>query len=476
MKLACLLMLLALAAAPFKQEQPDTRPATQSVSLPPAEALALLRQLDDSEYARREEAEQDLYSLVLSHPALEEWLTSASRREASPEVRARASSVLSKLAEHRLLGATLITLNVQQVHPRELIRALSEQSGVKFDYWPQDPWDQGGAADGRVSLEVSNVPFWEAMRQVSAVTGVHPVEHQATSAGAIVLSPHAEHLDVVPTIHHGAFAVQIRRINRSQTSRIELGVGPDGAIAGNSAIDSSMHVEVRLLVEPKIRLSGNVSQPILDEVIDESGQTLMIRQDPRFGGGRGWSNASSGWSVQSVVMLDAKAASNTRLISRMRGRIEAEIATQMDSLEVKMEELADVRRLREGEKRELSKRYRVGPYRLELTSIQRGPDDSLQIEMGLAWDQLPDVDQQSAWPRAQALLNSMRMEDASGRQWSSQNMGSTWEGPMVRTTRTFHRSGSDADTPVRLLLEVPTRVMPISVPFEFTDIPLPQWE
>lgn len=472
--------VLASAGAGPAQDTPPTSPppTTQPDQAfePPAEALALLKQLDDPDYARREQAELDLFSLVLSNPRLEEWMAGVAGRNPSPEVRARAGNVVAKLAEHRLLGATLVSLSVKDVHPRELLAEFSRQSGVPLQYWPEDPWEQGGASGGKVSLEIKDLPFWEAVQRASEVTGMTPVEHQTAAPGALVLSPHGESLGIAPTQHHGAFAIQLRRLYRHQTAHVELGVGPDGKIAGNTNNDSNLQMEMRLLVEPKIRLTGGVSQPILEEAVDENGKSLMLSQDPRFGGGRGWTNSSSGWSVQSSLMLDSKAAAKSRTIARLKGSIEVEIATAHDSLDVKIEDLLDIRRLREGEKRDLGKRYEIGSYKIELISVEKSADHALQFEMSIAWAQTGD-DQQDGWIRAQALMNSLRLEDAAGRPWSSAGGGNGWDGTIMKGTRTFHRSGeADAGSAARLVLEVPTRVMTVTIPFEFTDIPLPQWD
>jgi hypothetical protein len=319
------------------------------------------------------------------------------------------------------------------------------------------------------------VPFWEAMRRASEVTGIVPVEHQQASRGAIVLSPHGESLGVAPTIHHGAFAVQLRRLYRGQTAHVELGVGPDGKIGGASNSDSSLNLEMRLLVEPKVRLTGSVTEPIIEEAIDEHGRNLLFPQDPRRAGRGGWTNSNSSWSVQASVMLDAKAAARSQSIARFKGRMEAEIATAHDAVDVKIADLVDIRRLRETEKKDLGRRYEVGQYKVELISIQKGADQSLQVEFSISWDQAGD-DQQNGWARAQALVNSLRLEDAAGRPWASMGGGNGWDGTVMKATRTFHRSAEDAGTPERLLLEVPTRVMTVTIPFEFTGIPLPQWE
>lgn len=468
-------------ATPQPSTPPATRPATApsaEQSEPPPEAVALLRKLDHPEYAQREQAEKDLLALAIAQPQLQEWISGLARSEPSPEVRTRLASVVAKLKEHRLLGATMVTLHVKDVHPRELINELARQAGVRFEYWPQDPWEGGGATGGKVSLDLERVAFWEAMGRVSETTGLRPMEQQPGPPGAIVLSPHAEQFGVWPTHHYGAFAVQLRRLHRDQNANVELGVGPDGKIAGNSVYSSTLALELRLLVEPKVRLTGSVAQPSLDEAIDEQGVNLIIpAEGRRFGGRTGWSNPTSGWSVQTSFPLDAKAASKSRSIARLRGRMEAEVATEIVKLEVKVSDLVDLRRLKPQEPFTLSKRYRAGPYEIELTTLRRSEDGSIHIDFTIIPQRGTPNELQEDWARMQSLGNALRLEDAAGREWASAGGGQSWDGNAAQASRSFQRSaGDNIGPPERFVWEVPAKVMMLSIPFEFTDIPLPALE
>lgn len=482
-------ILACAAAAPAAPQdatgQPSTAPATRPATAPsanqpepPPEAVALLRKLDDPEYAQREQAEKDLLALAIAQPGLQDWIKGLARSEPSPEVRTRLASVVAKIEEHRLLGATLVTLHVKEVHPRELINEFARQSGVRFEYWPPDPWEGGGASGGKVSLDLERVAFWEAMGRVSETTGLRPMEHQPGPPGAIVLSPHAEQFGVWPMHHYGAFAVQLRRLQRNQNAQVELGVGPDGQIAGNAMVSSNLALEMRLLVEPKVRLTGTVAQPILDEVVDEQGANLILpTEGRRFGGRTGWSNPTSGWSVQTSFPLDAKAASKSRSIARLRGRMEAEVATQIVKLEVKVSDLVDLRKLKPEEPFTLSKRYRAGPYQIELTSLRRSEDGSIHLDFTIIPQRATPNELQQDWARMQSLGNALRLEDSAGREWASAGGGHSWDGNAAQANRSFQRSaGDNIGPPARFVWEVPAKVMMLSIPFEFTNIPLPALE
>ena len=123
-----------------------------------------------------------------------------------------------------------------------------------------------------------------------------------------MLSQHGEPFSGFPTRHHGAFAVQLRRLYRNQSSQVDLGLERDGRIAGGSRSSSSLSIDVRLLVEPKVQLTGSMTQPILDEAVDENGQSLLLPTESRGAARLGWSNASNQWAVQTTFALDAKAA------------------------------------------------------------------------------------------------------------------------------------------------------------------------
>jgi hypothetical protein len=474
--LACGISAFAAAQeAPPPASQPRS-PATQPVE-PSPEALAAFGRLDDPDYSQREQAEMQLLELVIAQPALADWIQKQADSSPSPEVRTRLASVLAKLAEHRLLGATIVSLQVKEVHPRELVAELSRQSGVRVEYWPPDPWQGGGPSGGRVSLELEGTPFWEALRRVCESTGLNPMEHQPAAPGTIVLSPHGEQFGTSPTHHHGAFAVQLRRLYRNQSAHVELGVDADGRIGGNTSSNSSLALEMRLLVEPKIRLTASAAQPVLDEVVDENGNDLnpIDEAGRRMGGRGGWTNSNTAWSVQTNFPLDAKAAAQSRMISRLSGRMEAEVATEMVRLEINVSDLADIRRMGPDEKVSLSKRYTVGQYRIELTSLRRSPDEAIYIDF-VVTPQRGISELQEDWSRLQTLSNALRLEDAAGRQWTPTGGGTSWENNSARMSRGFQRSGENVGPPIRLVWELPARTMTVSIPFEFTDVPLPSWE
>ena len=475
-----LIIVVALGATPTLQDAPapasQAAPASSQSAEPPPEVVELIKRLDDPDYAQREDAERQLLALVTSQPAMQAWVAEAAQSNASPEVRTRLASVLARLAEHRLLGASLVSLRVTDVHPRELINELALQSGVRFEYWPHDPWEVGGAAGGKVSLELQAVPFWDALQRVSETTSIYPVEHQPAAPGSIVLSQHAERLSGYPTAHHGAFAVQLRRLYRNQSSQIDLGVEQDGRIGGASRSSSSLSVDLRLLVEPKVRLSASMTQPVLEEAVDESGRDLLLPSETRRINRLGWSNTSNQWAVQSSLSLDAKAASGSQRIARLRGQLEAEIAMEVARLELKLADLADLRRLRPDEKVPLSKRYTIGSYQIELTSLRRAQDDSIYVDFTITPQAGSPEQLQEEWVRMQAMSNALRLEDASGRLWSPAAGNTGWDGTSAQISRGFHRGGDSAGPAVQLVWEIPAKIMRISIPFEFTDIPLPTWD
>lgn len=467
--LAC---LLSGVIAAQEQTRDAGAPPASAPAAPPAELGELLTQLDSPDYAQREAAERKLLELAIGEPEWKAWIEKASHSEARPEVRTRLASVLAKLAEHRLLGATPITMHMNDVHPRQIVSELSRQSGIRFEFYPQDPWDAGGLSAGKLSIDLEREPFWDALRKVCEATGLSPMEHQPTVSGGMVLSQHGEQFGIWPTRHHGAFAVQLRRLRSDSSSMIELGVDPQGNIAGNTNSNSSLSVEMRILVEPKIRLTGPAIEPILEAAVDEHGNDLTIAaQEHRFGGRDGWASATTPWSVQAQFPLDARAAAASHKLARIKGRLQTEVATEVVRLEIKVADLADVRRITPEERLPLSKRYNIGGYQIELTGLRRMADDSLHLEFIVSHSGTRNQEQ---WARMQVLGNALRLEDAAGRQWGAMGGNTNWDDTTAQMSRGFQRSGGENLGPaLQFVWEVPARTMVVSIPFEFTDVPLP---
>ena len=91
-----LLLLAALAGVldtipvtSATREVSQSAPAATQQASPPAHVADLLRQLDDPDYAKREEAERQLFAAVIGDESLQDWIEHAAQSDPSPEVRTR---------------------------------------------------------------------------------------------------------------------------------------------------------------------------------------------------------------------------------------------------------------------------------------------------------------------------------------------------------------------------------------------------
>lgn len=150
--LASFVLITALVLA-----QPEAPAAGDEL---PAQVKALIRQLDANQQAQREAAEKELVALgpaVLSHLPVVNNRTPAELKNRLSRVR----TALMKAAIEASVQPTFVTLS-GELPLSEALAAVSKQTGNAFiDY--RDRFNQEGANDPKVKLDLKNAPFWSAV-------------------------------------------------------------------------------------------------------------------------------------------------------------------------------------------------------------------------------------------------------------------------------------------------------------------------
>src|SRR5207248_8750645 len=121
----------------------------------------LVEQLADPDYRKREQATEQLRRLgPAALPALR-----AAADHPDPEVRRRARDLVPGLEIDVALAPKRVTLKAADQTPRQLLDLLQDQSGYKIDVF-------GAVPTQKVSVDVADVPFWEAVDAVARESGL----------------------------------------------------------------------------------------------------------------------------------------------------------------------------------------------------------------------------------------------------------------------------------------------------------------
>ena len=521
MPAAAALVVAALLLAPAA-----TRPATRPLTRPSPEAAAMLDRLAAGDFAQRLRAERDLLAAAVADPSLRPAVEAAAADHDRAEVRARARTVADLLDQRDRFGATRVTIVAEDVPAREvvgeLVRAVeaSMEAAGTLDgdrgprLWPDAADAFNGdapAGDRRVSVEARDVPLWDAVRLVGGATGVWPVEHEAGFA----LSRQARPLGDAPRVGPGPGPVDAAAVSagrdlgvvielvagqRNSNANVRFDRDPDAQGGGIRAVGGggggSLHLSLRVLIEPKIRPARAGVRVVVDEAVDDAGRDVRVADEA--GGGRdhywhGGGGGPAGWQAQGAIPLDAAAASESRSLSTLSGHVEIDAAEAWDRLELDVS--GPVGRVAAGAgaaEAEVAgqlagRALTLVEVRGELRPLGQDRDDrarrqsvELRLRIEAAGGAGGGRGQAEAWQEAQRLSQAAALTDAAGLRWHLQHHQPDFEagaeGPRFSLLMTFVDPTGQLGPPATLSFAAPAATRTLRVPFEFRGVPLPRTE
>jgi hypothetical protein len=406
-------------------------PATQPSEADGREIAALIERLGDDDWNTREQAEEEIVLFgELALPQLQEQIDSGT----DPEVRSRASSAVHRIEQNRLAGPSIITLRMTDAHPRDVFQELGRQAGTHFEVQPSNLWD---TLDQEITVELTRVPFWEAMKHVCAQANVFP-RHWGSEQHIVLGQGQANWADG-PGFVHGPFMVTASRITRSHS--IDLAQTPQRR--------DDFTIQLTIMAEPKLRVLQ--SHPlVLEEAVDEHGRSLVppAERHTHVSSHPHWRINASG------RMAYPQEPAPMRLV-RLRGSMRFVLQTQSQTLEVR-----DVLQAEESTHETAIGRIVIHP----VSSSEHNTEVRATLHR--------EGRSQEMWERANTLHRSARLLDAEDRPLPTGGGG--WGGGNDQYELRWHfHSRDEVGPPVRFVLEIPTQVQEIDVPVEFDDLPIP---
>jgi hypothetical protein len=199
---------------PARTPRPATTTATAATTRPaPADVPALIDRLKASDWATRAKAQEQLARLGEdARPALERLLKPDANTDLEAVEAARA--LLARLGTAERYGPTTVTLHLKDVPAPDALAALAAQAKIAVAPEPASLWPGGGNATiPRVTLDCDHQPFWAALQQLCAQTGVRLA---SSAPGAPVqLAPTDPKTPAGPYAVAGPFLLKVKRIERT---------------------------------------------------------------------------------------------------------------------------------------------------------------------------------------------------------------------------------------------------------------------
>ncbi len=554
--MAALVSALTLADEPTvpPSTPPATHPSTQPGTSPTdpvpsyeddAELMALIEPLADADFAIRTAAQRELLLRAATRP---DWLApiaEAAKAHPDPEIRSRCGVVVKALHDQRRFGPSRISLTADKVTAEVLAMEFLAKIDATFDdiegiapsherrprFWPEDdPFNGNDQARNRiVSVVMDDVEFWEAVRIFGRETDLWPNEDQA----GFMFSQHSRPMQDFPQSKRpetsdpnalGAI-VELASAQRNASRRTEFLQEADGGIReADGGGGSSLGLSLRVLLEPKLVLTGQQARSMITEAIDDSGRDLRGEMSE----GRSWTQSgSAAWSLQMNIPLDVRAASDSTSIALLKGFVEFEAAARVAIVDLDVSQAivklvaasesaeAQPNRNNNGDNTldtdesmtsiDLDLSGNVGPWEVKLVqmSLPQMPEH-MQRRMQMQWRRgqnarveadpvpatptqlmvvievvTPDIEEAfNDGSIIQGIFQSLSLVDAQGRAWQSSGQDQDYDEDRtkLKLTITYSNWQQDAGMPTRLIWAVPLEKRTLRVPFTFEDIPLPELE
>lgn len=290
---------------------------------------ALIRQLGDRDYGKRVIAFRAIERIgAQGLPVLRRALDS----ESDPEVRRLLQNLVSGLDRRSVLSPTLVTLRCKNKPASDVLLELQKQSNVKFNIL------SGGQPGQRnISLDLEKVPFWLALTRVCELAGYCLQDENYYFSNDTLQVPLVLLRNDRSTGYHfcnGPFRVSVRGIEYSRRIDFDgMGLHPyfdfmpysqpnmfvTIPLMGDMVLRESLSAVVVIRSEPRIPL---LSAPavVVTEATDEKGRSLVLAP-----GAYNTSNISYYYGAQSLrssMMLRVNLlATGGRLLKVIKGYI-----------------------------------------------------------------------------------------------------------------------------------------------------------
>ncbi len=250
---ACLLTL-ALTAGGEALADPPASP-DPSVKVPP-EVKDIIARMSADDYRIREKAGRELASLGdKSLPVL----LAALKDIDDPEAARRVEVIVQKIQTSRLVAARTVTASFKNVSGKAALDEIAKQTGYRI-------LTNGiGAATGKVTLELKETPFWEALDKVSEAAGIMPNFQDEEGTLSVyqgdAVNPHVAYC--------GPFKILATHISSNRSLQLS---GFSRQHAGQRGHEN-IYMNLQIMSEPKSPIIG-IGQTLIVEATDDKGNSL----------------------------------------------------------------------------------------------------------------------------------------------------------------------------------------------------------
>jgi hypothetical protein len=420
---------------------------------PPA-VEKLIEQLGSPSFPARERAMKQLRERgPAGLPALRKALESKDE-----EVRKRAEALVPPLEIEEALLPKRVTLKASDQSVSAVLADLAKQTGFKLGV-------VGGDSGQKVTADLKDVPFWEAMEKVGQQTGRGVTFQQYDKALHLTAGTGRS-----PFVNvRGPFRLEATWFHEDRdVDFTRAGKGADGQRS------DKLTLSVSVLAEPRLTFL-KVQPAKVEEALDSDGKSLMepeapaAEQPPAAGGARkvlvnpaALGTIPSGRGTfrgESTLFSDVRlrrAGETAKTVKVIRGAIPVRTVLIRRPVVV-------TRKLLES----TGTNFRAGSDSLQSTRVQNQGGGSVEVQILIPYEQNRD------WSQVEKWYQRFHVEDDAGNRFQDHGRGSSSNGNQYWISMYYGApNGKAAGPPTRLVFE-DWVVHDHAIPFEFRDVPLP---
>ena len=449
--LACAAMAAGIALAQTSPTTSTSVPATQPASAPSTAAAttapvdstkldALINQLNDDDWRKRESATKEIVALGIGAKPRLVQLVAETKDE---EVRTRASTAIAQIDDNKLIGPSVITIKGTNMTAERAFAELSRQAeGPTFTTQPPNLFRDMSIKP--TDLDLDGVSYFDALATLCEKYGVYMQEFG--NEGLVLYRGRMQGQNDGLKASSGPFRLSCNCLNRLQNVSFRGGGDPAKAFSSES-----LNAQMMLQVEPKIRLAQRTSKIVLDECVDDQDRPIKQSQN-----GSSYYGGSTNLPVN--LSFDAPAA-DAKAIKHLKGRIEVNAVVRTEKIEV-----TDFAAVKDRSKV-------VAGRNCTVNSVKVNGNDCVVV---LSVTGLP-LDQNGY----EAFFNEgvVDLLDANGKELRRSGSSSSY-GDRLGTGTISYRRGDGEDgvgEPVKLVWKLPGEIRMLSVPFDWSDLPMPRY-
>jgi hypothetical protein len=420
---------------------------------PPVEKL--VEQLGSPSFPARERAMKQLRDRgPAALPALRKALESKDE-----EVRKRAEALIPPLEIEEALLPKRVSLKASGQATSAAVADLAKQTGYKLD-------TVGGDIGQKITADLKDVPFWDAVERVARVTGrsilydSYQKVVQLDAAG-----------DQSPYVNiRGPFRLEATWFHEDRDVDFTMAVkGTDGRRS------RKLTLSVSVLAEPRLTFL-KVQPAQVEEALDSDGKSLLEGAPPvpaplpAAGGarkavavpapapektppGRGMFRGES-TSFSDVRLRRASESAKTARVIRGTIPVRTVLIRRPVVVTSKLTEATGTS-------------FRAGQESLQITRVQNQGGGSVEVQLLIPYDRTMDWSQVDKW------YQRFHVEDDAGNRFQDHGRGSSSNGTQYHISMYYGPpNGKAVGPPTRLIFE-DWVVHDHAIPFEFKDVPLP---